>query len=288
MSIANECMIVNLQIGVWEGKRLDKEASRDVTNRAGAEEDAARVNKHLIPKDKLKAVTKAQGALRLHFYDRTVPWKDNGDRLLTRKLYLKFIEEHEKLMNDFRDAVEEFITKIYPACRDQAEFRMGSLFRHEDYPPAESLRYRFYANMQVDVVTTGKDFRLDMDEKHVASIRKDMERELGERSKAATMHVYKRVLDELTHYHEVTSDPEKVFRNSTVEKLEDLIDILPGLNIADDPDLNAVIDQMKDTLSGRSPDDLRNNSAERSAAAKATEEVLDVMKGFMNTMKAAA
>ena len=64
MSIVNDSMIVNLQIGVWMGYRLDKSASQKVTADAGAVQDAARVNKHLIPKEALKPIVSAAGAVR--------------------------------------------------------------------------------------------------------------------------------------------------------------------------------------------------------------------------------
>jgi hypothetical protein len=91
MSITKNAMVLNLQIGIWQGHRLDKEASRKVTEEANANADAARVNKHLVPKDALKAITAASTAVRAHFYSKTLPWKDNGDRLLTRLLFCDFI-----------------------------------------------------------------------------------------------------------------------------------------------------------------------------------------------------
>jgi hypothetical protein len=59
MSIASKAMVLNLQIGLWQGYRLDKEASRKVTQDANANQDAARVNKHLVPKDALADVVTA-------------------------------------------------------------------------------------------------------------------------------------------------------------------------------------------------------------------------------------
>ena len=40
MTISNECMVLNLQVGLWAGHRLDKDASQRVTTEAGADADA--------------------------------------------------------------------------------------------------------------------------------------------------------------------------------------------------------------------------------------------------------
>jgi hypothetical protein len=109
-----------------------------VTKDAGADSDAARVNKHLVPKQALADVVSAASAVRTHLYLKTLPWKDNGDRLLTRKLFLGFIEEHERLVGEFDKAVHQFLTVAYPAARDQAEFRMGSLFKPTTIPRRRS------------------------------------------------------------------------------------------------------------------------------------------------------
>jgi hypothetical protein len=37
MSIATKAMVLNLQIGIWQGYRLDKEASRKVVEDASAD-----------------------------------------------------------------------------------------------------------------------------------------------------------------------------------------------------------------------------------------------------------
>jgi hypothetical protein len=87
MSITTKAMVLNLQVGLWSGHRLDKEATRKVTEDNNAESDAARVNKHLIPKPAFKDITATATAVRTHFYENTLPWKDNGDRLLTRGMY---------------------------------------------------------------------------------------------------------------------------------------------------------------------------------------------------------
>ena len=120
MTIMKECMVVNLQVGVWLGYRLDKTTTRRVTEEADAAPDAARVNKHLVPKEALSDIVSCAGSIHRHFYDRTLPWKDNGDRLLTRRISLDFIQEHEELATKFNSAVREFITRKYLIAKEQA------------------------------------------------------------------------------------------------------------------------------------------------------------------------
>lgn len=287
MSIATKAMVLNLQIGIWQGYRLDKEASRKVTEEANANADAARVNKHLVPKEALKPVVSAANAVRSHFYEKTLPWKDNGDRLLTRALFTSFIETHEQLVGAFEDAVDDFLKTAYPAARDQAEFRMGDLFKPDDYPSPLSLRHRFYINMDIDAVTEAGDFRVTMDQDQLDSVRASMEKALQDRMGKAMRDVWERLADTLGHFANKMGS-EDVFRDSTVRNLEEIVDLLPGLNVLDDPDLEAIRADIHAKLIGYEPKDLRKDPATRSAAAKEAAEIMERMSGFMNAFAKAA
>lgn len=287
MSIAQNAMVLNLQIGIWQGYRLDKEASRKVVEDAGAAGDAARVNKHLVPKEALKPIATASNAIRAHFYERTLPWKDNGDRLLTRLMFRDFIETHERLVGEFKDAVETFVTQTYPEARAKAEFRMGELFKPDDYPSPDSLRRRFYVNMDIDAVTEAGDFRVEMDEAQLDSVRQSMEAAMGERLGRAMRDVWARLSEVVGHFANKMADSEAVFRDATVHNIEALVDILPGLNVTGDPDLAAIGEDVKKRLMGYDPKDLRKKPEVRSQAAMEAKEIVDRMAGFMTAFGAA-
>lgn len=281
MSITTKAMVINLQVGIWQGFRLDKDASAKVTRDAGADGDAARVNKHLVPKEALQPVKTAANAVRTHLYSKTLPWKDNGDRLLTKSIYMDFIQEHGELLQGFTDAVEEFLTTAYPRARDQAEFRMGSLFKPEDYPSANQLRHRFYINMDIDNVTEAGDFRVSLDGEHAANVQAQMERAMAERIGRAMQDIYTRLSDVVGHFASKMST-DGVFRDSTVRNIEELVELIPGLNVLDDPELNKLGVEIKQKLTGIDPADLRKNPEVRSQAAKDAEDIMERMKGFMN------
>lgn len=249
MSIANNTMVVNMQISTWSGHKLDKSMSRKVTSDAKADADAARVNKHLVPKESLKEIITAAGSLRTHFYDRTLPWGDNGDRLLPRLSFTDFMTEHGRLTQEFDNAVENFINEKYLAARDQAEFRMGEMFKSDDYPEPDQLRQRFSVNLDIHGVPTSKDFRVDMDKATVDMVRQQIEKKTQERVTNAIRDVWARLADTLGHFANKMAD-DSVFRDSTVKNLEDLVDMLPALNVTNDPQLEQVRQDIHNSIIG--------------------------------------
>ena len=280
MTITNEAMTANLQIGVWMGHRLDKDASKAVTDANAAESDAARVNKHLIPKEALRPIITAMGAVRTHFYSKTLPWKDNGDRLLTRKIFTGFLQEHERLVTAFREAVSDFLDRTYPSARAQAEFRMGNLFRLEDYPSADHLRQKFYINLDIDAVTEAGDFRVTMDQDQLDSIQADMTQAMQDRLGKAMGEVWTRLATTLGHFSERMKG-DTTFKVSTITNLEELLELLPALNIMNDPDLERIRKDIKGALNGVNAKDLRGDPAVRTVVAQETQQIMDDMAGFM-------
>ena len=285
MSIVNNAMVLNLAIGLWQGYRLDKDASRKVTDDANAEGDAARVNKHLIPKAALKDVSSLASAIRVHFYTNTLPWKDNGDRLLTRVLYTKFIEEHEELVGQFNTAVRKFLDTGYPAAVEQAAFRMGDLFKSEDYPRVSDLERRFYVQLDIDAVTEAGDFRVAMEKTQLDSIQSTMEQAMQKRIAGAMQSVWERLLKVVAHLHEKLADQDAVFRDSAVRNIEELVELLPGLNVLDDPNLERMRKEVEYSLTGLDLKDLRKDPAVRSAAAKEAEEIMESMGSYMRAFQ---
>lgn len=282
MSIAERAMVLNLQISFWSGCRLDKEASRKVTDEANAEDDAARVNKHLIPKEALKPIANAAGAVRAHFYTKTLPWKDNGDRLLTRSMYMKFIEEHEALAARFRAAVQIFVDRDYPAAVDQASFRMGGLFNLNDYPAPHTIQRRFHINIDVDAVTEASDFRVQMGADEIDDIKSSMTKAMEDRISRALYDLWTRLHTTVEAIAGRLDDEDKVFRKTTLTNLEELVDMLPGLNITDDQELEQIRQQIKLTLTGHDPQTLRKDKAARATVVGDAKRIMETMAGFMN------
>lgn len=281
MSIVNECMIVNIRILLWMGHRYDKAASEALMAQAEAEADTARVNKRIIPAEALKHVTAAASSVRTHLYDETWPWKDNGDRLLMRKKHLKFMEEHNNRVARFDAAVDDFLNTAYTAERERAEFRMGKLFDENDYPPVKALRRKFSISLDIDAVTTVNDFRVEMDAEAREQVRQSMEEAMQDRVNRTLAEVWARLAKKLKHYAETMKVSDKTFRDTTVTNLEEIVDILPDMNIFGDKKLAKIGEEIKEKLIGYTPEQLRNEPDTRAYVAEEAQQLIDVMGGYM-------
>ena len=286
MSITTECMVVNLHRGMWEARKLDREKSREVAANSGAAQDAVNVNKLIIPKEARDKVFSAAGAIYGHYILHTVAWKDNGDRLLGRRIYMQFIEEHERLVKLFNTEADTFAFTTYPAYRARAQFRMAGLFKASDYPTPEVVRAKFYANLEVDAVTDPSHFLVKLDSEQQQRIREQMEANLNTRLTAAMGKVWQQLADAVEHYAMRMKETKEGGRlySSTKDNLMQLCDLLPGLNILGDPNLTKMGKEIKKRLEGFDIEEMKKpktGAVLKSAAAAEADEIVARMRGFM-------
>lgn len=283
VSLATKLMVVNVSIAVWEGRRLDRRiTAQSIRDNNVQDEDGLRVNKLLISKDAFKEVQSCVSALRAFVYARTLPWKDNGDRVLTRQGYQQFMLEFATLKQAWQDAVDQFVDVKYPAEVAKASFRLADAYVADDYPHTEEVRSKFRVTLDIDAIAEPDDFRVKLDDSDVESIKAAMTDAIEQRVHSAMKEVWERVATMVEHFVSRTAPDIGRFHDTTVTNLKDLVALLPSLNIINDPDLKALGIRLRDTLCGYDPKDLRKDLAVRAEAQTAAQQIMDDMRGFMS------
>lgn len=281
MSLATKCMIVDVRVSKWNGYKTDPKASRKLTKEANAQDGSAVVSKRVVPKEALEDITTAYNALKAHRDQHTLPWSDKGPRIMTRNIFELFMSGYGELERQFNAAVDEFITVRYPPVRDKASFRLGDLFNDKDYPPPEELRKKFSVSLDIDGITEPEDFRIALPEKELNKLKQTMEESINRRLGDAMQDVWLRIAELLEHYIEKMDDEEAIFRDSTVNNLVELMNILPGLNVTGDPKLREIRQRIMNTIGSYEPADLRKGGDLRAAAAKEAREIRESMNEHM-------
>ncbi len=281
MSLSQKCMLVDLHLSRWSGYKTDQKASNQLVRDASAQAGSAIVSKRIVPKEAFVDIVTACNALRAHMVKHTLPWSDNGQRIMTRNIFDMFMTGYGELERNFNAAVREFVEVKYPQARDQASFRLGTLFRDEDYLTAEELREKFQVALDIDGITEPDDFRVALPEQELAKVRSSLEESLSRRLSSAMQDVWLRIAELLEHYIEKIGDSEAIFRDSTVNNLVDLMNILPGLNVTGDPKLKEIRQRIMATIGAYEPNDLRKGKELRVAAAKEAKAIRESMNEHM-------
>ena len=273
-------MLVFLTISQWTARKHDKRASQDIAQKYEVSGEAGRYNKLLIAKEELKEIQKIANKARIFHYENTLPWSDDGNRILTAANYFTYSSELQKLKAQFEVHVSEFCQKYQTLVSNQVK-RLNGLYDLNDYPDQSMIRNKFDFNIVITPLPDSNDFRVNMQEEEIARI----QQEISEREKQllarAMKECWSRLYEVVKHMSEKLNDKESTFRDSLVGNLISLVQLLPKLNIANDQELESMRRQTETRLTQATPDELRNSRHTRKKVAQEASSILDAMAGYI-------
>lgn len=278
-SLRNNTILYTLSIGVWTARKLDKVATKEVSDAHATSAKAGRYNKHLLPEAaELEAIQAFAGETRNWFYARTLPWGDNGYRIGRADAHMEFLQEVGERQRQFATLVQAFVD-AYPALRESARFELNTLFNDDEYPPPGAVAGKFRFDVGYDVVPAKDDFRIldgvpqEEVDRLVETAGTRAETQFAEALKDAYRRLYeatKRIAEKLAV---PPGEAGSVFRDSMMENLRELLDLLPALNITGDAGLAQLADDAEALLQ-TDLKTLRKDALPRAEAARKAAEIV--------------
>lgn len=247
MSLQETAMLVNLSVSSWTASKKDNKAGAAVKTQAAAAAAAGWFNKRLVDPTALAPISKVEGSVRNFHYRLTLPWGDNGDRILPALAYMDYMDGLRGLKAEFDIEVVKFVSS-YPSLVQSARGMLGALYEPGDYPAPESIAERFEVRTTFTPVPDAKDFRVDVGDEAVAEIKKSINDSVNERLRLATRECWIRLDDVVRKMADTLDDPERVFRDSLVDNVRVTVDILPKLNITGDSALSVALAEVRTKL----------------------------------------
>lgn len=275
MSLQTNAMLVTLSVSCWTGRVQDKKVSEEVDANHGAT-NAGRYNKLLIDKTYMDPLVQHTGKVRQYHYKMTLPWQDNGARLLPSALFMEYSQEIRSLTASYENIVDNFIQLYDSKLVQDARVRLGTLYDPEDYPPGADLRSKFSISTDIVPVPDGHDFRVDIGDAERTRISKEISATVANRQRQAEVDAWERCRAVVSTIQARLSSPKPVIRESLVDNAAELVRLLPGLNLGNNPKMQAVCDSIATELIVN-PNILRNSMSARKRVADAAGRILEMM-----------
>lgn len=277
MSISDKALLVNLSIRQWIGKRIDKRATETVEATHLTEKKSGNFTKKLLPGAKeLEDIQRLSGALRVFFYEQTLPWCSDGSRIISSKNYIDFTTDFRNKKSEFDRAVAEFLYS-YPTLKEQAKIKLGDLYKEHEYPDMTELELAFSCDVTFMPVPDVKDFRVELSEQEKQTFLDSMAKVESQ----ALRDCWNRMHEVVTKAVVKLSEPEAVFRDSLISNIQEICTLMPKLNVTDDPNLETMSKDIQIVVSKLNPEMCRDNSHARNQAAEKLDNILDKMSVFM-------
>ncbi|HEX5426538.1 MAG TPA: hypothetical protein VFW94_23525 [Candidatus Acidoferrales bacterium] len=276
-------ILVGARISAWSARKYDRKISQEVAETHGATIEAGRYNKHLMPADAAtyKALNSHLANLRNIHYANTLPWTDDGWRILPAPNYEKYQDAMRKGFREAEALLDAFIDD-YPLLRAEAQRRVNGLFNSTDYPSISEIRSRYSFGLEFLPIPAGSDYRVALSQDEIDMIASRTEERVKQAADAAQSDAVKRLYDVVSHIHERLTATTKgddgeikpgIFRDSLIDNARELCDVLQRLNLYEDPVLEQ-LRQRTEKISRTEPQTLRENSDVRVDTAKEAQSIL--------------
>ena len=279
-SIASSAMLCELSISTWTGRKKDKRASEQVTSDNNASAGVANVSKKLLADcAELVAIQKLTANIRNMHYGMTMPRSDTGLRLLPTAQYFKYHEQMTAMQNEYESLVDTFL-RDYDNEIINAQLKLGDLFDPFEYPTAESLRAKFGFRLSYIPLPDAGDFRIDVGNEATEQIRTEYQSYYSRQLESAMNDVWHRAYEALSRMSErldYTDDNKKIFRDTLVSNVTDMVELLNVCNVTGDSQMSAMANKLDEALRGITPDALREDQMLRAETKRTVDDAIKAL-----------
>jgi hypothetical protein len=292
-NIRNQAMLVSLNIGLFNPKKLDRSVTREVLISKNASANAGAFVKNILPDEAIKPIQAAGSAMRSWVYTQTLPWNDESFRLLPVAQWDAFTDQLRARIASFNSLVDQFCAQ-YESHRDRAQLQLGTLADPKDYPPLSTVRTKFYINVNYTPLPNSRDFRLDdMPEEAMSELRANADLRVAEAVNEARNDLYRRLTERLEHIvkrmTEVSAKKEgNRIHGSLLSNLSELCQLIPALNVTKDQELENLRQRVMREIAPFDIDDIRESEDSRTDLKNKAAGILAAMGFNPNLQKEAA
>lgn len=265
------------------------EVQRKVNNeqvKVDADKSLIKVHKTILDSPELTEIKKLDTDLRNWLRRWTMP------SVLKNGVYMVPIGVLEMIDNRLSEFVEKrkeligAFTEAYPTRKAEAQVRLNNLFDEGQYPKVEEITGQFgqefsYMSFCVPDMLEGVNKSLFEREKG------KLQAKIEEAGKVAQQVVRARFAESVGHLLErLTPDGDgkkKIFRNTCVTNLQEYVDNFSLLNVTNDVELEKLVQQAKDLISGVDPDSVRTDENFREELIEGFTKIDETLASFITT-----
>ena len=269
-------MIVDLTLGHWKPVKRSKKLGKELADLKETVEEAVTVGKKLFPwkptPPSYLAVTSGfAGSYNFH-NEQTLPWNNDGGRILLSANHMDYNNGMRKWRRTCETAWLVFQADL-PNLKEQSRAISNGIFDEADWPDAKKLVKSFKFKIEFFPFPDAADFRVDISELEMRSLREAADEGVQERVEAAMRDLYGRLLDPIKHMVDRLNSDSEDIHSSVVENIRKQIALIPKLNLTGDQRIFDFAEEIEAGLTRFTGDQLSAKSHLRTTVLARAEEI---------------
>lgn len=279
-TLSDKALLARINISCWNGIIQDKTITEDINSSKGIKGKRGSFSKKIMQGEKLNAVINLQQKLRKFLADNSLPWDDNGWRLIKATDFITLKQKIDDMTAEFNKAVKNFIDNYDSIKLEDLNF-LGTSYNKDDYPSVGELSSKFEVRMGYDKVSDS-DFRnFGYDAKIIEEMEKSQLAEFEQRLNSGKVEILNRVREEIAHFIERLNKGS--FKKNTIDNIHESLANLRNLNITED----STIDQLADLISNIMPTDaeeVRDSEQKQTEAKEVCKTSIEAIDELINDL----
>lgn len=224
----------------------------------------------------LEDIGKFAADTRNWFTYRTLPWGNEGTKIIPTASLFDFKAELAQREQAFWELVDRFCGVYYTAIQG-AQFKMGALFNADEYPPVETIREKFGFRYVFNPVPEAGDFRVDIGQTGLDELREQFNAAKEEAIAQAMSDMWgriKEVTERLSRQLRVENETKGKLYQSTLDGALELCEMLKTMNLTGDAQMERARRDLFNTLNGVDLKDLKQDDGARLAVKAELDDLL--------------
>jgi len=240
--------------------------------------------KFKIDRNDVRPILQVATAARQYHRRMTVPWDRGHYRLLPATLILKYTKTMKEFKHDFFAKVDDLVVR-WPTVISNCRKRLGSTFKQQDYPDAKKVKDFYSFETHFKPVPQDDHFILQVEHSTLEELKEKFNQDEKKNIQDVVESLWHRLFDPVKRMSEILNEQPKgkkpkIF-DTLVNNLEDIVMVLPDLNINNDPQLTEMTKRIGDELCKFTPGQLRKDAMARKTTANAAKKIEEDMSAIM-------
>jgi hypothetical protein len=277
--LSEVALLADVTISKWSGSISDQQTTNEILDKKNAQRDRGRfIKKLLMDVGPLKAIT---NKLYHEYKMKSTAWED-GRRLLPVEHFDSITKLHRDCCDELEKALEEF-GKNYPGYKEKAKEELGELYNETEFPSFEDFKKKWRIRIDFFPIPESKHFIIKAEKNLINEMKKNFDEAINNKQMVAIKEIKERVLETVGKIIERLSDKNMKFSRQgkeVMDSVRELVDLLPSLNLFDDPNINKMIDDLKTNLYPITDEDLKKKD-KRKKILTTTKQMLDKMADYI-------
>lgn len=277
-ALSQRAMLVRLKRSMWDPYAFDRLQTDKVEADTGVKK-AGRFNKRLMLDCYMLTDTNSAFNDAYTYVQRnTVPWLDDGFRMLPSHMYFDFAAGVRELIATAKRKAALLANNWDKSVRYDM-LRLGPLANPKDYPTDIASRYDI--SIKFMPIPDSGDFRVNISEED----RRTLEEQLAEAEANVAKYLLGQLLEPIKKATEKLAIPigqdGARFHNTLMSNITDMVERARKLNLSNDPKITELVDEIHSAMRGyaAAPDLLRENIGARSDAQAKLDAIMAKMRG---------